>query len=217
MKQFDLIVFDWDGTLMDSAAIIVSSIMGAARDAGLPQPPDSQARHVIGLGLKEALAAVFPEADEDTLQFLLERYRHHYLSFGDGMALFAGAREMVSFLHGAGHMLAVATGKSRRGLDSAFEHTGIRDCFHGSRCADECFSKPHPSMLIELMDELGVGKEKTLMIGDTTHDLLMAKNAGVRSVGVTYGAHPRENLEACSPLALLNDLPQLRQWLEQHA
>lgn len=216
-QQYDLIVFDWDGTLMDSADVIVRSIRRASIDAGFPAPTPEAARHIIGLGLMEAMAHLFPEADPDSCRRLSDHYRHHYLkTCEEGIFLFEGAEDAVAALNHAGCLLAVATGKSRRGLESAFDATGMRDYFHASRCADESFSKPHPAMLLELMDELGVEAGKTLMIGDTSHDLLMAANAGVASLALCHGAHSRETLEACQPLACLNDFAELKSWLNGH-
>jgi len=216
-KQFDLLVFDWDGTLMDSAGAIAFSIQAASRDVGLPAPSDSEARHIIGLGLNEAIAALFPELPRSDYGALVERYRHYYLSQDTEIPLFIGAAETLVTLHEEGFLLAVATGKGRLGLDRVFEQTGLGQYFHTSRCADECFSKPHPCMLLEIMDELGVPQAKTLMIGDTSHDLQMANNAGVSAVGVSYGAHPRDGLLALSPLACAEDFDELSQWLSDHA
>ena len=216
-KQFNLLVFDWDGTLMDSAGVISFSIRSASRDMGLPVPSENEARHIIGLGLNEAIAALFPALPSSEYGTLVERYRHYYLSQGTETPLFDGVAETIAALHQQGFLLAVATGKGRRGLDSALEQTGMGQYFHSTRCVDECFSKPHPCMLLEIMDELGVSKSKTLMIGDTSHDLQMAGNAGVPSVGVCYGAHLRENLMALSPLACADDFAALSRWLSAHA
>jgi phosphoglycolate phosphatase len=216
-KQYDLLVFDWDGTLMDSAGAIVYSIQSASRDVGLPIPSDDAARHIIGLGLNEAVAALFPDLPQSGYDALVDRYRHYFQSRDQEIPLFEGVTETIAALHDEGFLLAVATGKSRRGLDRVLEHTGIGHYFHSSRCADECFSKPHPCMLLELMDELGVEARRTLMIGDTSHDLLMASNAGVPAVGVSYGAHPREGLLALSPLACAENFGDLSRWLSEHA
>lgn len=216
-KRFDLIVFDWDGTLLDSAAAIVAAIQAASRDLGVAEPTDAQARHVIGLGLSDALRSAVPGLAADAYPQMVERYRYHYLARDHELALFAGATELVQELAEAGHLLAVATGKSRMGLDRAFKVSGLGASFHASRCADECFSKPHPQMLEELMDELGASPERTVMIGDTTHDLLMARNAGVPSLAVSYGAHPVATLEAHEPLASFSQLADLAAWLRQHA
>lgn len=216
-KRFDLLVFDWDGTLMDSAGVIVSSIQAACRDLGLRVPSDAEARHIIGLGLNEAIAVLLPELKTADYSRLVDRYRFHFLSQDMDIPLFSGAAEAIADLHQAGFLLAVATGKSRRGLDRALEHSGLGHFFHATRCADECFSKPHPAMLNELMDELGTVAAKTLMIGDTTHDLQMADNAGVPSLAAAYGAHPKEQLLAHAPLACADDFEQLGQWLKVHA
>lgn len=216
MQTYDLIVFDWDGTLMDSAGAIVRSIRAASLESGFPVPEPAAARHVIGLGLNEAMVHLFPDADDESCKRLSDSYRRHYLkACEEGIYLFEGVEAVLSDLQDAGRLLAVATGKGRRGLDLAFEHSGIGHYFHASRCADESFSKPHPAMLLELMDELGVAAERTLMIGDTTHDLQMAKNAGVSSLALCHGAHPRENLEPLGPLACLNDFGELRTWFER--
>ncbi len=213
MKHYELIVFDWDGTLMDSAAMIVDSVQAAARDLGLEPPSDERARHIIGLGLEEALRYALPDLPEARYAELVERYRHHYLSRDHELVLFAGATALIEGLAAQGRWLAVATGKSRRGLDRALEQSGLGAFFHGTRCADECHSKPHPQMLEELMAELAVSPGQTLMIGDTTHDLLMAKNAGVDAVGVSYGAHPRPALLAAEPRYLADSMADLDAWL----
>lgn len=216
-ERFDLIVFDWDGTLMDSAAAIVRAMQAAARDLDLPPPPDERARYVIGLGLGDALRHAIPELEEAAYPRMVERYRHHYLSSDHELSLFEGVDALIDALAGRGHLLAVATGKSRLGLNRALGHTGLGRYFHATRCADECFSKPHPAMLEELMDELGATPERTLMIGDTTHDLLMARNAGVAGLAVSFGAHPVEQLLAEAPLACVHTPAELRGWLEASA
>lgn len=217
MKRYELIVFDWDGTLMDSAAMIVDSVQAAARDLGLVPPSDERARHIIGLGLDAALRYALPDLPEDHYGELVERYRHHYLSRDDQLTLFAGADALVRSLSESGFRLGVATGKSRRGLDRALEHTGLGGFFHATRCADECHSKPHPQMLEELMDEFAVAPAQTLMIGDTTHDLLMARNAGVDALGVSYGAHPVEALREAAPLYCAETVDALASWLAENA
>ncbi len=217
MKQnYDLIVFDWDGTLMDSAGLIAQSIQRAAADVGLPIPDDAAARHIIGLGLSEALQALFPAADAATLARLVDRYRVHFLGQDHMIPLFDGAAELVRQLHAQGRYLAVATGKSRRGLERALEYSQLGELFLATRCADESFSKPHPAMLLELMDELAVDKARTLMIGDTSHDLQMAINAGVAALAVTYGAHEHAHLLDFSPLACCHSIDELAQWLRQN-
>lgn len=216
-KRYDLIVFDWDGTVMDSTAVIAGSIQAACRDLDLPVPSDAAARHVIGMGLVQALRHAVPDAPEAMYEPLVERYRHHYLAQDEVIPLFAGARETIAQLRDAGHSLAVATGKSRNGLDRALQASGMGRYFHALRTADMTFSKPHPAMLLELMHELGVEHTRTLMVGDTTHDLQMALNAGVDALGMTHGAHPAEQLRELQPLALLDDFAGLRKWLQEHA
>lgn len=216
-RRFELLVFDWDGTLLDSAAAIVEAITAACRDIGLPPPPAERARHVIGMGLHDALRHALPELPESRYPQLVERYRHHYLARDHELQLFAGAAELIAELSAAGFLLAVATGKSRLGLERALRHSGLGPFFHASRCADECFSKPHPQMLDELLDELAVAGERALMIGDTTHDLQMARNAGVAALAVAYGAHPVAALDAMQPLACVQELAELAAWLRTHA
>lgn len=216
-RRFELIVFDWDGTLMDSTGAIVASIQAAARDLGLEPPSDERASHIIGLGLIDALRHALPDLPQERYLDVAERYRHHYLSQDQDLLLFAGVAELIDELAAAGYMLAVATGKTRKGLDRAFAASGLGPRFQASRCADECHSKPHPQMLEELMSEFGVDPRATLMIGDTTHDLLMARNAGVAALGVTYGAHPRAALEAEVPVFCAANVAEMAAWLRQHA
>ncbi|BBE50089.1 5'-nucleotidase [Ferriphaselus amnicola] len=216
-KRYDLIVFDWDGTLMDSTAVIADSIQAACRDLGVAEPDDATARHVIGLGLNEALRQAVPTLPEHQYGDLALRYRHHYLLRGDAIPLYAGAQQTLQELQAANYLLAVATGKNRNGLDRVLDSSGLRHYFHATRTADETQSKPHPAMLIELMDELKVQPERVLMIGDTTHDLQLALNAGVDALGMTHGAHPEETLRALEPLALVDDFVALRIWLRENA
>ena len=216
-KRYDLIVFDWDGTVMDSTAVIASSIQAACRDLDLPVPSDEAARHVIGMGLVQALQHAVPDAPESMYEPLAERYRHHFMAQDASIPLYAGAAETVAELHNAGYRLAVATGKSRKGLERVLDSSGLRSYFRATRTADQTFSKPHPAMLLELMDELMVDAGRVLMIGDTTHDLQMAINAGVAAVGLTHGAHPADQLVALQPLALLDDFDALRGWLKANA
>ena len=211
--RFDLIAFDWDGTLMDSTAVIASSIQRACADLGLPVPDDERASHVIGLGLSDALAYAVPTMPKTMVPQMVERYRHHYLSRDADLPLFAGVREIVVSLKEAGYFVAVATGKSRVGLDRALDASGLRPLFDATRCADECRSKPDPQMLYDLGDELGVRNDRMLMVGDTTHDLMMASNAGASSLGVSYGAHDARTLEGHGALAIVDSTTQLRTWL----
>ena len=216
-KRYELIVFDWDGTVMDSTAVIASSIQAACRDLDLSVPSDEAARYVIGMGLGEALRHAVPDAHESKYESLAARYRHHFLSQDAAIPLFADAHETIVELHEQGYWLAVATGKNRNGLNRALDSSGLGGYFHATRTADQTFSKPHPAMLLELMDELGMSAERVLMVGDTTHDLQMAINAGVDAVGVTHGAHSVEMLRALTPLALVDDFTELRAWFNANA
>ena len=216
-KRFELLVFDWDGTLMDSAGAIVASIQASCRDLGLPVPDRERASHVIGLGLKDALSYAVPELPPSDYGKLAERYRYHYLARDPDIELFPGMREMLAGLKQQGYLLAVATGKSRVGLDRVLEATQLKQYFDSSRCADETHSKPNPAMLEELMQELLTEPEATLMIGDTAHDLQMALNAGVPALAVSYGAHPRDNLTALNPLDCIDTPQELMQWLTRNA
>ncbi|HSQ10307.1 MAG TPA: HAD-IA family hydrolase, partial [Burkholderiaceae bacterium] len=172
-RPFDLVVFDWDGTVVDSTAMIARSIQKAAQDLDLVVPSMEQASHVIGLGLKDALAGAVPDLAANRIDEFSDRYRHHYFAGEPDIVLFDGMRELLVGLAENGARLAVATGKSRRGLDRAFDATGLRVFFASSRCADETNPKPHPAMLLELTEELAVPRARTVMIGDTTHDLAM--------------------------------------------
>ena len=216
-KRYDLIVFDWDGTVMDSTAVIAASIQAACRDLGLAVPDDETARHVIGLGLDQALRHAVPEMPEAMRPDLVARYRYHFLAQDEAIPLFDEARETIMELHRAGYWLGVATGKSRAGLDRALESTGMKQYFHATRTADQTFSKPNPAMLFELMDELAVSAERTLMVGDTTHDVLLAQNAQVEVLAMTHGAHPPEQLQELNPLALIGNFVELRTWLKANA
>lgn len=216
-KRFELIVFDWDGTLMDSAALIVDSVQAAARDIGLEPPSEERARHIIGLGLVDAMRYALPDLEPEHYDQLVDRYRHHYLSRDHQLVLFEGIRELIGELASGDYILGVATGKSRRGLDRALDGSGLRPHFHATRCADECHSKPHPQMLEELMAEFGVAPDATLMIGDTTHDLQMARNAGTAALAVSYGAHPRAVLEAEVPLHCSASVEDMSAWLRANA
>jgi phosphoglycolate phosphatase len=216
-RQFDLIAFDWDGTLFDSTAIIVRCIQAAVRDVGGTVPTDEAASYVIGLGLMQALAHAAPDVPTDRYPMLGERYRHHYLARQNDISLFDGVLPMLSGLKKRQHWLAVATGKSRQGLDEALHAVELQGLFDGSRTADETAGKPSPLMLHELMREFGVDPEKTLMIGDTTHDLQMALNAGCASVGVSYGAHEPVAFAPLEPRFVAHSVRELHEWLDNHA
>ena len=213
LDRFDLVVFDWDGTLSDSTEAIARAIQDAAADLGLPVPDDATASHVIGLGLHDALARAVPTLAPERIPEYSARYRFHFLAREAELVLFPGARELIAELRAAGVLLAIATGKSQRGLQRALASTALAGEFAATRCADQTHPKPHPAMLFELADELMVPPERTLMVGDTTHDLQMAAAAGTTAVGLTQGAHPYEQLAACRPLALFDSLTQLHEWL----
>ena len=216
-KQFDLIVFDWDGTLMNSTATIVKCLQAAARDVGLAPPADAAASHVIGLGLAEAKQHLMPGIEPGQYQRMVERYRYHFMTDVHELVLFDGVRPMLAELKQEGYFLAVATGMGRVGLNRSLNATGLLSVFDATRCADETFSKPHPAMLQELTRELGQDMRRTVMIGDTTHDLQMATNAGAGSIAVEYGAHPVAQLAACKPLFSAQNVAQLRAWLTEYA
>jgi phosphoglycolate phosphatase len=216
-KRFDLIVFDWDGTLMDSTATIVNCIQAAARDVGVPVPDNKAAAYVIGLGMQDAMEAALPGLDSKYYPRIVERYRYHYLIKDQGLTLFEGVRGMLAELSQQGYFLAVATGKSRVGLNRALDAANLLSLFDATRCADETFSKPHPAMLQELTRELGQDMQRTVMIGDTTHDLQMALNAGAAGIAVHYGAHPSEELQQLDPLYSANSVAELHAWLLENA
>ncbi len=212
-RQFDLIAFDWDGTLFDSTAIITRCIQEAVRDVGGTVPSDTDASYVIGMGLMAALAHAAPDVPRDKYPLLGERYKAHYTLRQHDISLFEGVLPMLHTLKSRQHLLAVATGKSRRGLDETLARDALQGLFHASRTADETAGKPHPLMLQELMAEFGVSPARLLMVGDTTHDLLMARNAGCPSVGVSYGAHDHADFVALSPLFVAHSVAELQQWL----
>ena len=216
-KRFELVVFDWDGTLMDSTAVIVASLQAACADVGLPVPTDERAHHIIGLGLYDAMAYVLPGINPSVYPQVVERYGHHFRLREPQTPLFAGVEQTLQELNAAGRRLAIATGKSRRGLDRALEKTGLAPLFHATRCGEESANKPQPGMLIDLMRELDAEPAKTVMIGDTTHDMQMAVNAGVAGIAVSYGAHPRDQLLALQPLACMDNPQDLWQWLRHNA
>ena len=216
-KRFDLVVFDWDGTLMDSTAVIVASLQAACADAGLPVPSDERAQHIIGLGLYDAMAHVLPGVDPAVYPQVVERYGHHFRLRESQTPMFAGAEQTLRDLNDAGHRVAIATGKSRRGLDRVLEKTGLGPLFHATRCGEESATKPQPDMLLDLMRDLGATPTQTLMIGDTTHDLQMAINAGCAAVGVSYGAHDTSALTALGPLFVAHLAAELHQWMLEHA
>ena len=220
-RRFDLIAFDWDGTLFDSTALIVRCIQYAVRDVGGTVPTTEAASYVIGLGLMQALAHAAPDVPKDKYPALGEAYKRHYSALQDEVSLFKGTLPMLQALRTRGHLLAVATGKSRRGLDEVLQRnvdgTVLGQLFDASRTADQTAGKPDPLMLHELMAQLGAPPERTLMIGDTTHDLGLARNAGVASVGVSFGAHDHSAFADFAPLAVVHNVAELQGWLLDHA
>ena len=213
IQRFPLLVFDWDGTLMDSTALIVQSIQLACAELGLAVPDRAAASWVIGMGLAEALRHVAPALDPADTPRLVDAYRRHYLAHDQDLQLFPGALAMLQQLKARGHSLAVATGKSRPGLERVLQHADLRGLFDATRTADQTASKPDPTMLQQLMAELVYPPELTLMVGDTTHDLQMAANAGVAAVACSYGAHPASDLLQLRPLHLVDSVAQLRSFL----
>ncbi len=216
-KQFDLIVWDWDGTLADSTGMITNALLKAAEQVGLPALTPQTASSIIGLGLREAIHNLYGDIPGAQAQALAAQYTTNYYAGESEIPLFAGAADTIKALNKRGFKLAVATGKGRRGLNLALEHCGLGKYFHSTRTVDECFSKPHPQMLDELMEYLVVMPERTLMIGDTSYDLQMAQNAGVRSVGVTYGAQAAEQWQHLNPMQQFSDFAGLSTWLLEHA
>jgi phosphoglycolate phosphatase len=215
-RRYDLIVWDWDGTIMDSTPTIVYCIQQACRDLGFKEPDDTLASSVIGLGIHDSLRRAVPWIEPVHFPKLTDRFRYHYLAKDHELDLFAGIRELLEELRADNYLLGVATGKSRVGLDRSLQHHQIGHLFHETRTADESFSKPHPGMLLELSDVTQVPTRRMLMIGDTTHELDMAASAGVDAVAVTYGAHPLDTLKTSQSLAQVDDVAQLSQWLKQN-
>ncbi len=216
-RQFDLIAFDWDGTLFDSTSLIARCIQAACADVGVAVPSLAQASYVIGLGLNDALQHAAPDLPRERYREMAERYRHHYFLRQHEVLLFDGSLAMLEALKARHHVLCVATGKSRRGLDEALNSVQLKGVFDSTRTADETASKPNPMMLLELMAEFGMTAQRTLMIGDTTHDLQLAVNAGVASVAVSYGAHEPGAFDAFAPRHVAHSVADLSAWLERHA
>ncbi len=212
-KQFDLIVWDWDGTLADSTGMITHAIVTAAEQVGLPPLDPKEARNIIGLGLKESIHALFGDIPDHKAQALATQYSANYYAGEQAIPLFEGAKETIVELNRRGFKLAVATGKGRRGLNLALQHCGLGNYFHTTRTMDECFSKPHPQMLDEIMDVCIAMPERTLMIGDTSYDLQMAKNANVHAVAVTFGAQSHDKLSGYNSIATFHQFNELSAWL----
>src|SRR4029453_4606214 len=216
-RQFQLIVFDWDGTLADSPRLIARSLQQACRAIGAPVPVESRARHVICLGLVDALRHIAPTLPQERYGELASYYRDCYVARESEIPLFDGVREMLDELDAAGFLMGIATGKGRAGLERALAHQGLAHRFFSPRCADEGLPKPHADMLVNLIERAGVGAGATLMIGDTSHDLELARNAGAAAVAVAGGAHPVEGLTDFGALATLRSIAELRGWLRKNA
>lgn len=213
MKHYDAVVFDWDGTLMDSTHHIVAALQGACRDLDLPVPSSEQAAWVIGLSIESALYRLVPDMDQRQMEAFSERYRDHYLRQDGGIVLFAGMAGFLADLHERSVVLGVATGKSRRGLDRALDTLALRPLFRATRCADEAAGKPDPAMLHQLLLEFSLTPDRVLMVGDTTHDIWMARNAGMDSLAVSYGAHSRQTLGEAEPTALVSSVADMHSWV----
>lgn len=212
--QAKLIVFDWDGTLMDSVAHIVFSLQTAITELNLSPKTDDEIKNIIGLGLREAFLALYPHSNTNELIELTASYRKRFFQQQENPSeLFPGVRELIDNLLQQDYLLAIATGKGRNGLDKVLMETGLEQYFPITRCADESHSKPHPQMLHDIMQYYGIGPEETIMVGDTEYDLHMANNASANSLGVTYGVHEKQRLLDCKPLGLVNNVQELQQWL----
>ena len=209
-----LVIFDWDGTLMDSAAKIVNCFNHAARDVGLDLPREDAVRNIIGLGLRDAFEALFPDTAAPTRTALIQRYRDYFLELDDTpMLLFPGVETGLYELKARGHMLAVATGKARLGLSRGLAETGLADVFTVTRCADEARSKPHPQMMQDILAHTRVSPDDALMVGDTVYDIQMARGARVKSLAVSYGVHPRARLLEESPVTCLDSFEDVTRWI----
>lgn len=208
--SYRLVIFDWDGTLMDSTGRIVSCMQAAANDMALPALEAARARQIIGLGLPEAISSLYPVLSHADVLRMRDHYARHFIAAEQTPSpLYAGARELLDTLQGRDHLLAVATGKSRKGLARVWENSGLGDYFHYSRCADESGSKPDPRMLHDILERLDVPVSQAVMIGDTSFDLEMAQRAGMDRIAVTHGAHDAPVLAAYQPLAMCDHLDQV--------
>jgi len=213
-KKFQLLVFDWDGTLADSEACIIDAMQLASEEIKLPKPEHAQIRDIIGLSLEAAIEILFPEVDEKIVKQIADKYREYYFSTATSpVPVFEGVVEVLEKLNQENYFLAVATGKSRKGLDRSLNETGLDKYFHATRCADETISKPHPQMLIEIIDFFSLKVADALMIGDSEYDLQMANNAGSESVAVSYGVHDVERLQQCEPLGIIHNISELSDYL----
>jgi len=213
VKHYKAVIFDWDGTVMDSTASIVGAIQAACIDLELPVPSLKDASWVIGLSLQQALQRCAPTLKDEYVPHFIERYRHHFFSFDQQLSLFDGIVPLLEDLKQQEIRLGVATGKSRFGLDRVLQAHQLAQHFDCTRCADETQGKPHPAMLFEIMERLDLEPEQVLMVGDTTHDVHMASNAGVDSMAVTYGAHDKRTLLVSEPTVMVSSVKEMRSWL----
>lgn len=212
-KKYQLIIFDWDGTIIDSQAHILACMKNAMLDENLPVPEDEKIRHIIGLSLDRAILSLHPQLDHGTVDLVANHYRRHFFADSNQSELFKGVAETIQDLHASGYFLAVATGKGRRGLDMALKNTGLEAFFHITRCADETRSKPDPMMLDEILTDLDLRADKAIMVGDTSYDLDMASNIRMDSIGVTYGMHDLQHLKNSNPTYLIDSIDQLSQYV----
>jgi phosphoglycolate phosphatase len=217
VRRYELVIFDWDGTIMDSTGLIASCIQATCREMGLAVPDEAAAKWVIGLGIAQAMERVAPGLDASRTREFADRYRGHFLARDHEAPLFGGIPALLEDLRGRGLRLAVATGKSRRGLARALSTSGLAPFFEATRCADEGFPKPHPDMVLRILDETAVEASRAVLVGDTTHDLELAANAGVDAVAVTYGAHGAALLRERAARHYAGSVEELRQWLAGHA
>jgi len=212
--KYKLIIFDWDGTIIDSQAHILHSMKKAVIDEGLTPPTDQQIRHIIGLSLQRAVETLFPDMDSALVDRISSNYRTHFFADTEHVSeLFIGAEDMIRDLHASGYYLAVATGKGREGLDVALSKTGLQHYFHITRCADETRSKPDPMMLDEILTDLDLDVEQAIMVGDTSYDVEMAGNINMDSIAVTYGMHDKDHLENARPTHLIDSIDQISQYV----
>ncbi len=212
--RYQLLIFDWDGTLMDSEAQIVACMEAACRDLDIEPPPHAAIRNIIGLGLYQAIATLLPAEEPATWRRMEERYRYHFLTgHPDAARLFPGVEHMLRDLRHRGYWLAVATGKGRAGLQKVLRETGLEELFLATRCAGDTASKPNPQMLFELLDETGLEPSRALMIGDTEYDLQMAQSANMPALAVSYGVHERERLLRFDPVGCVESVSELHDWL----
>ncbi len=211
--KYQLIIFDWDGTIIDSQAHIINSMQKAMADENLPMPRDDEVRHVIGLSLDSVILSLLPELNDTTVNRISDNYRRHFFANINQSRLFDGVAETIQDLHASGYFLAVATGKGRRGLDLALKNTGLEPFFHITRCADETRSKPDPLMLDEILTDLDLAVENAIMVGDTSYDMDMAGNIKMDCVAVTYGMHNAEHLKTSNPTYLIDSIDQLSQYV----